>query len=215
MQSLFIVKNNVSGNFTPLQVETRPMAKTERDQKSSANFIISNESIEERNKYLEQINNLMTEKLKRRGKKTLDFLDKNRHKPNLVRTFLKKLLKIPKNSKVVEDGEIEADNESTKQIDTYTEKQSDLKAFIDEYISVSQLLFDLIPLVTYIYEDPYHLQSKEGKELLENYRDVANMSRHDLIQRIALKNISEVTPVDSTPKPRIMINRLIASAFAL
>ena len=46
-------------------------------------------------------------------------------------------------------------------IDT-TDKHSGIQKFIDEYIKVSQLLFDLIPIVTYIYEDPYYESNKAG-----------------------------------------------------
>ena len=63
-------------------------------------------------------------------------------------------------------------------IDTKAEfdkTDQELQEFIENYINVSQLLFNLIPLVTYIYEDPYLDKSAECTKFIQDYLLVAKL----------------------------------------
>ena len=107
LQNFLIIKTKATGKFTPLTIEIQ--GKTVAKDGPSGEAICVTEAMkEERKKHLDKVNEIIAEKLKRRGRETLNFLDSNRNSPTCVRRFLKKLLRLPKEKKkAVEDKEEE------------------------------------------------------------------------------------------------------------
>lgn len=76
-------------------------------------------------------------------------------KSDFIKKFLKPLLSevpIVIKEEIAEDG--------TKMIDTTESKEKRVKVFIEKYISTFQTIYDLIPLFSYICDDPYLSKSK-------------------------------------------------------
>ena len=73
-----------------MQVQVKPKASSTGDS-SAAVGKISASMIEERDKKLATISGLIAEKMKRNGKKLMNFLDDWKEEPDVVSRFLRKL----------------------------------------------------------------------------------------------------------------------------
>lgn len=119
--SLYLVQTKTdSANFIPCTVEITPKAtETANTSTNEKKFEITSKLIEERDWNLMQVNHMIAEQLKTKGKETLDFLQNNKNKPDFIRNFLKPLLvDVPLELKKDEEAE-----DGTKMIDTTDTKE--------------------------------------------------------------------------------------------
>ena len=89
-----------------------------------------------------------------------------------------------------------------------------LAEFAVKYAEAHQLLFDLIPLVSYICEDPYLGSCNESKELLHDYIAMAKLVEMELIQRIKLSRAFENVP-STYSENSVYLDRVMAAEFKL
>ena len=57
-----------------------------------------------------------------------------------------------------------------------------------------QKLFNLLPMIGYISEDPYLYKKKDAQEFLRKYLEINELIRIDLLQRMMIKRISDKLP---------------------
>ena len=62
------------------------------------------------------------------------------------------------------------------------------------YTDMHQTLYELIPLISYISEDPYLSQSNEGKKLLHDYIEMSKLVEVELITRLKIIQASDKIP---------------------
>ena len=80
---------------------------------------------------------------------------------------------------------------------------------------MNQTMYDLIPLVSYVCEDPYLDYLKEGKQFLQDYVEMAKIVETDLIKRIMIKRAIEYVPhLDGYEHP-VYLDRVMAAEFKL
>ena len=100
-------------------------------------------------------------------------LNKDYKKPDFIQQFLGPILE---NIKVEEES-----NGDTKVLDTANTRQKSLEKFCKSYIQMYQKLFNLLPIVGYISEDPYLSEKKDAQEFLRKYQEINELIRIDLL----------------------------------
>jgi len=156
-----------------------------------------------------QVNHMITERLRTKGKETLDYLKDNKQKAGFIKDFFTPfLVEEPITLKKEESAD------GTKMIDTGDSLEKQVKEFVDTYISSFQSLYDLIPFFCYIVDDPYQDKSEQSKALLQSYLSLCKLTRVDLIQRIMLVCISDKTFSNNNTN-NVIFDRVEASEFKL
>ena len=89
-----------------------------------------------------------------------------------------------------------------------------MREFTLEYAKLYQLLYDTLPLATYISEDPYLKRSKMCQEMLSDYRNSKELVSVELVQRIMLKKALEKVPSAYHEHP-VYLDRVMAAEFKL
>ena len=77
-------------------------------------------------------------------------------------------------------------------------------------------LYSLLPLFSYICEDPYLNSFKEEEEFLADYRSISKSTAYELIDRLKIKSVSTHSELYGGQHPGrqvIRFDRVIAAEF--
>ena len=99
-----------------------------------------------------------------------------------------------------------------------TEEESDLnevmQRFVSNYLLTAQLVYDLVPLMAVLGDDPYLESFEPGRNLYARYFRMANRVHIELIRRANLQRMSSHLPSYSG-MAYVRLRRIKASNFKL
>ena len=119
---------------------------------------------------------------------------KHKGDENFVYKLYKKFVKVPK----VVDSEWPEHEQANQIIKTANESlMICIDKLIYNYLSTAQHLYELVPLVVCLGDDPYLSSFVEGKKFLEKYFSLQREIHNELVKRAIIKTINHHLPRNS------------------
>ena len=140
------------------------------------------------------------------------YIVKHKGDADFILKFYKKHVKIPKLS----DSEWPEPEDTSSQINTTKKSLNDcMKDFVFNYLNTAQHLYDLVPLVACLGDDPYLSSFAEGKSLLDKYFAMADRTHIELVKRAIIQKINLHLPYVHQHCVHVKVRRVKASDFRL
>ena len=92
------------------------------------------------------------------------------------------------------------------------EEVDEFKGFVKKYLHASQILYDLVPLISSLLDDPYLSSFSKGQTILTQYFEMAERSHTDLIKKAIAIRINEKLPY-TNEMTKVKVNRVTATEF--